>query len=55
MSGSASNNESSNLHPVFLRHRRDNTIQAQVLDKLSVVVCDRTVYPDLRQKYRLPH
>ncbi len=40
MSESASNNESSNLHPVFLRHRRDNTIQAQVLDKLSVVVGD---------------
>jgi len=40
MSESASNNESPNLHPVFLRHRRDNTIQAQVLDKLSVVVCD---------------
>src|SRR5467141_2711050 len=36
----ASNNESPNLHPVFLRHRRDNTIQAQVLDKLSVVVGD---------------
>jgi len=32
--------KSSNLRPVFLRHRRDNTIQAQVLDKLSVVVGD---------------
>ena len=40
MSESASNNESPNLHPVFLRHRRDNTIQAHVLDKLSVVVGD---------------
>src|SRR5882672_7709224 len=31
-------NESPNLQPVFLRGRWDNTVQAQVLYKLSVVV-----------------
>jgi hypothetical protein len=29
-----------NLQPVFLRHWWDDTVQAQVLDKLSVVVSD---------------
>ena len=37
---SASDNESPNLHPVFLRHRWDDAIQAQILDKLSVMVGD---------------
>src|SRR6266481_7357001 len=32
--------KSPNLHPVFLRHRWDDAIQAQILDKLSVVVGD---------------
>src|SRR5207302_3903365 len=40
MGMSASNNESPNLHPVFLRHRWDDAIQAQILDKLSVMVGD---------------
>jgi hypothetical protein len=40
MSESASNNDSPNLYPIFLRHWGDNTIQAQVLDKLSVMVGD---------------
>ena len=40
MSESASNNESPNLHPVFLREGWDDTVQAQVLDKLSVMVGD---------------
>ena len=38
--GSPSPNESTNLHPVFLCERWDDTVQAQVLDKLSVVVGD---------------
>jgi len=28
------------LHPVFLRHRWDDTVQAQVLDELSIMVGD---------------
>jgi hypothetical protein len=40
MSESASNNESPNLHPVFLCERWNDTVQAQVLDKLSVMVGD---------------
>jgi len=32
--------ESPNLHSVFLGERWDDTVQAQVLDKLSVVVGD---------------
>ena len=38
--GAPSNNESPNLHPVFLRHRWDDAVQAQILDKLSVMVGD---------------
>ena len=38
--GAPSPNESTNLHPVFLCERWDDTVQAQVLDKLSVVVGD---------------
>jgi len=41
MSESASNNESPNLHPVFLRHRWDDAVQAQILDKLSVNLCEQ--------------
>src|SRR5207244_10493285 len=38
--GARSPNESPNLHPVFLRHQWDDAIQAQILDKLSVMVGD---------------
>ena len=38
MAESASNNDSPNLHPVFLCERWNDTVQAQVLDKLSVMV-----------------
>jgi hypothetical protein len=37
---SASNNRSSNLHPVFLCERRNDAIQAQIFDELSVMVGD---------------
>lgn len=35
---SGSDNGSPNLHPIFLCERWNDTIQAQVLDKLSVMV-----------------
>jgi hypothetical protein len=40
MRESAANNESPNLHPVFLCKRWNDTVQPKVLDKLSVVVGD---------------
>src|SRR5690348_14710659 len=38
MGMSGSDNESPNLHPIFLCERWNDTVQAQVLDKLSVMV-----------------